>query len=105
MVTSPADQRSVTDAMNPAQTIWDQAQVPARVWGDLIESVSISFDRGSGIPMRLMVTARTEGNRSASDTILVLVNRSGQFESSIRRHWQSRRERGPSRRERARQPR
>jgi Icc protein len=147
MVTSPADQRLVTDAMNPSRPICDQVQVRARVWGDSIVSVSFSTDGGSAVPMRarhdstwstawdarecadgmhkLTVTAKTEDNRSASDTILALVNRSGQFETRIRsavdyenalgawpekhilgtqlgpnengRHW-------PSRRERARQP-
>jgi hypothetical protein len=59
-------------------------RVRARVWGDLIESVIISFDSGSGVPMKLTATANTEDNRSASDTILVLANRSGQLESRIR---------------------
>ena len=106
MVTSPADQRLVTDAMNPAQTIWEQVKVRARVWGDLIKNVSISIDGGSGVPMRALdqstwstvwsapecasglhrftVTVKTEDNRAASDTILVLVNRSGQCETLIR---------------------
>jgi 3',5'-cyclic-AMP phosphodiesterase len=154
MVTSPVDQRLATDAMNPAQAVCDQVQVRARVWGDVIENVSISIDGGRGVPMRAMnestwstvwnarecanglhrltVTASTKDNRSAADTILVLVNRSGQYETRFRsavdyenalgawpekhilgtqlgpnengHHWPSRRERGPSRRERARQP-
>jgi 3',5'-cyclic-AMP phosphodiesterase len=107
MVTSPADQRLVIDAMSPAQAICDPVQVRARVWGDAIENVSISIDGGSGVPMRaldestwsavwnaaecadglhrLTVTAGTSDNRTASDTILVLVNRSGKGETGIPR--------------------
>jgi 3',5'-cyclic-AMP phosphodiesterase len=148
MVTSPADQRLVTDAKNESQAICGQVQVRARVWGEAIEKVSISIDGGSKIPMRapdesiwntvwnarecanglhrLTVTASTKDNRSASDTIVVLVNRSGQFESRIRSAvdyentlgaWPEKHILGtqlgpndnghgwPSRRERARQPR
>jgi hypothetical protein len=148
MVTSPADQRLVTDAKNESQAICGQVQVRARVWGEAIEKVSISIDGGSKIPMtaadesiwntvwnarecanglhRLTVTASTKDNRSASDTIEVLVNRSGQFESRIRSAvdyentlgaWPEKHILGtqlgpndnghgwPSRRERARQPR
>jgi 3',5'-cyclic-AMP phosphodiesterase len=148
MVTSPADQRLVTDAKNESQAICGQVQVRARVWGEAIEKVSISIDGGSKIPItaadesiwntvwnarecanglhRLTVTASTKDNRSASDTIEVLVNRSGQFESRIRSAvdyentlgaWPEKHILGtqlgpndnghgwPSRRERARQPR
>jgi Icc protein len=147
MVTSPADQRLVTDATGAALVLRDQVQVRARVWADAIEKVSISIDGGSDVPMgalgestwstvwnakecadglhRLTVTASTKDNRSASDTILSLVNTSGECETRTRsavdyenalgawpekhilgtqlgpnengRHW-------PSRRERALQP-
>jgi 3',5'-cyclic-AMP phosphodiesterase len=105
MVTSPADQRLVSDAMNPAQLICDQVQVRARVWGDMIENVTIAIDGGSGAPMRavdestwstvwnarecsnglhrLTVTAGTKDNRSTNGSILVLANRSGYVESRI----------------------
>jgi Icc protein len=106
MVSSPANQRLVPDARKPPQAICDQVQVRTRVWGEAIENVSISIDAASGIPMRAMdestwstvwdarecanglhrltVTASTKDNRSASDTILVGVNRSGQGETRIR---------------------
>jgi 3',5'-cyclic AMP phosphodiesterase CpdA len=107
MVTWPADQRLVTDAMGPAQIFHHQVQVRARVWGPAIETVSLSIDGGGETSMsplgestwsgiwntqdhadglhRLTVTARTEDNRSASDTILVQVNTTGIYESCNRR--------------------
>jgi 3',5'-cyclic-AMP phosphodiesterase len=106
MVTSPGDRRLVSDAMSSTQIYRDLVQVRARVWGHAIEKVSISIDGGSEVPMkaldesawstawnareyadgvhRLTVTASTKDNRSASDSILVPLNRSDQFEPRIR---------------------
>jgi Icc protein len=108
MITSPADERLITDPQSLSQVIRGQIQVRARAWGDAIGNVTLSIDQGTPIAMQrrgsmmwtsfwdslrtsdgphlLSVTAKTADGHTASDTISVLVNQQGSYSLPARRN-------------------
>ena len=105
IITSPADQRLIVDASNPAQLVRGTVQVRARIWGEGIQEVTMALDGNNLLPLAtlddctwaaewdstqladgahvLSVTASTSTGQT-TDTIIVLVNQQGEYKPPCR---------------------
>jgi 3',5'-cyclic-AMP phosphodiesterase len=107
MITSPADERLIIDPSSPSQVVTGSPQVRARVWGASVQSVTLTVDAATPIPMseldgstwaaawdagqlangshEIMVVARDFDGRTANDRITVYVNHRGEYAPPARR--------------------
>jgi len=107
MITSPADQRLIIDPSSAAQVVRGPIQVRARVWGEAIENVTMSLDKGKAELMvklddctwgrewastesidgshLITVTAQSRGGQIATDTVNMYSNQQGTYLVPTRR--------------------
>jgi 3',5'-cyclic AMP phosphodiesterase CpdA len=106
IITSPADERLIVDATNPAQLVRATVQVRARIWGEGIKEVAMALDGYEVQPLAaldnctwaaewdstqlddgahtLSVTASTSTGQT-TDSITVLINQEGEYRPPPRR--------------------
>jgi 3',5'-cyclic-AMP phosphodiesterase len=106
MITSPADERLITDSRRPDQLVRGEIQVRARVWGKNISNVILSIEGQGNIPMQAsdectwwaiwnsehvangvhtMTVHAYAGGQMGSDSIRVLVHQQAQYKAPVRR--------------------
>jgi hypothetical protein len=96
LITSPADERLIVNPESPSQVLRGQVAVRARVWGNTIDTVTMSIDDGTPLRMEAVdectwtaqwdTTQTAAGSHvitvaatTAEDRIIVNVNQQGHY--------------------------